>query len=89
MDAHSRRQAALDAIDAVLDGARADDAETEFVDFKEEKSSIDSNGTRRAISAQRQEAARAMAQKVACFANSSQGGVLIVGVNDRESESSS
>jgi hypothetical protein len=41
LDAHSRRQAALDAIRAVQNGALAGDTESEVVDFKEEHGTVD------------------------------------------------
>lgn len=83
MDAHSRRQAALDAIQAVLAGTLAGDAETEIVDFKEETGTIDRSGNRVSISPRHEPAARALAAEVACHAMNENGGVLIVGANDR------
>lgn len=83
MDANSRRQAALQAIRAVLDGAVAEDAESEIVDFKEEAGSVDKQGQRRAIPPQHEPAAQALAADAACFANSNHGGVLVVGVDDK------
>jgi hypothetical protein len=44
MDAHSRRQAALDAIVAVAGGTRAGDVETEVLDFKEEAGTVSADG---------------------------------------------
>lgn len=82
MDAHSRRQAALDAIDAVLNGASGGDAESEIVDFKEEKGTIDHTGVRQSISAQNDQAAQALSEEAACMANGQHGGVLVVGVRD-------
>ena len=83
MDAHSRRQAALDAINAVLAGSLAGDAETEIVDFKEEAGTIERSGKRVPISARNEPAARALAAEVGCHAMSDTGGVLVVGVDDR------
>jgi ATP-dependent DNA helicase RecG len=82
MDAHSRRQAALDAIQAVLAGARAHDVETETVDFTEEHGSVRPDGSRTRISSRSEPAARALAEEAACLAMSPGGGVLVVGVND-------
>ncbi len=83
MDAHSRRQVALDAINDVLDGAVAGDCETELVDFKEEEGTVDRSGNRVPISPRHEAAARALAAEVACLAMSDNGGILVVGVNDR------
>jgi len=80
--AHSRRQAALDAIAAVLAGARAGDVETEVVDFKEEQGTVDRSGSRVGISSQHEPAAKALAGEVACLAMSDSGGILVVGIND-------
>jgi hypothetical protein len=65
MDAHSRRQAALDAIAAVAAGARAADIETEVVDFKEESGTVTTGGRRVAIGDRYEPAARALAAEVA------------------------
>jgi ATP-dependent DNA helicase RecG len=81
LDAHSRRQAALDVIEVVLRGARARDQETESVDFKEEAGTVGRRGRRQAISAEHESAARALAGEAACMANGD-GGVLVVGVDD-------
>jgi ATP-dependent DNA helicase RecG len=83
MDAHFRRQAAFDAIEAVRNGALACDLETEIVDFKEEADTVDHRGSRVSIPAQHEPAARALAEAVACLSMSTHGGVLIVGVNDK------
>ena len=85
MDAHSRRQAALSAIQAVLGGAIADSAETDIVDFKEEEGTVTSQGTRVAISDRHQLAAQRLAEEVACLAMSNEGGILVVGVDDKGS----
>jgi ATP-dependent DNA helicase RecG len=79
-----RHQAALGAVRAVLAGVMADDAETETVDFKEE---ADTNvrGTRHPIDSKHEPAAQALANEVACFANTTCGGVLVVGVADDRS----
>jgi len=77
-----RRQAALDALARVVAGERAEDVESDLVDFKEEAGTIAPGGVRRAISPTCQPAAEALAIEVACFANSRAGGVLVVGVED-------
>jgi ATP-dependent DNA helicase RecG len=84
MDAHSRRRAALEAIAAVAAGAEAGDVETEIVDFKEEAGTVNAGG-RTSISPQHEPAAQALAGEVACMAMSDQGGVIVVGVHDKES----
>jgi ATP-dependent DNA helicase RecG len=83
MDAHSRRQAAFDAIAAVLAGTAAQDAETEIVDFKEERGTVDNRGDRISIPSQHEAAARALAEEAACLSMGENGGVLVVGVDDR------
>lgn len=85
MDAHSRRELAVDAISAVAGGRKAADLETEIVDFKEESGTIDRAGRRVPIGARHEPAARALAEAAACMSNSDQGGVLVVGVNNRGS----
>jgi ATP-dependent DNA helicase RecG len=86
MDANSRRNAALAAIEAVRNGAVADTAETELVDFKEERGTFDkATKTRRAVDPRHEPAAQALAEEVGCFANSDSGGVLVVGVDDKAS----
>lgn len=81
---HFRHQAALDAVRAVLDGVAGDDAETETVDFKEEVGT-NVRGTRRPIESRHEPAAQALANEVACFANTMRGGLLVVGVADDRS----
>ena len=77
------RRRTLDAIDAVLKGARAADVESEIVDFKEERGTFDpSNLSRGPIAPHHEAAARALTEEVGCLANSDSGGVLIVGVAD-------
>lgn len=81
MSAHFRRQLALDAIERIRNGARPADLESEMLDFKEESGTVH-RGERRAIGPQHEPAAKALAEEAACFANSSRGGVLVIGVND-------
>jgi ATP-dependent DNA helicase RecG len=83
MDAHSRRQAALDAIVAVAGGTRARDVETEVLDFKEEAGTVSADG-RQTIDPNHEPAARALAAAVACMAMSDDGGIIVVGVDDKE-----
>ncbi len=82
MDAHFRRAAALEAIQRVQNGARPADLESDIIDFKEESGTVH-HGRRQAIPPQHEPAAKALAEETACFANSSRGGVLIVGVDDK------
>lgn len=77
-----RRHAALDAIARVVAGERAEDVESDQVDFKEEAGTIRPGGVRQQISANHLPAAEALAIEVACFANSRTGGVLVVGVEN-------
>ena len=83
VDAHSRRDAALDAIAAVTVGAKAADVESEIVDFKEEAGTVVAGGRRVAIDAQHEPAAQALAAEVACMAMSDRGGAIVVGINDK------
>jgi ATP-dependent DNA helicase RecG len=85
VDAHSRRQAALDALNAVASGVKACDVESEGVDFKEEAGTVGRGGKRDPIDPEHEPAAKALAEEVACMAMSDQGGVIVVGVNDKES----
>ncbi len=55
------------------------------MDFKEEFGTVSPRGVRVAIASQHEPAAAALASEVACLANSDNGGVLVVGVNDRAS----
>lgn len=84
MDAHSRRQAALSAIEQIRLGGRPADLESDTLDFKEETGSV-LHGQRRPTPPQHEPAARTLAEEAACFANSSDGGVLVVGVDDKAS----
>ncbi len=77
-----RVEAARDALAKVVAGARAGDVETQTVDFKVEVGTVDRNGGRRTIPARHEAAAAALANEVACLANSAGGGVLVVGVAD-------
>lgn len=83
MDAHSRRANALQAIQQILQGARPEDLVSDLLDFKEERGTTHSSGAHVAIPPRHEPAVRALAEEAACFANSQQGGVLVVGVNDK------
>lgn len=77
----TRRDEAERAIEAVVDGARAEDLETDSLDFKEEKGTVDPRtGRRSPIDPRDQEAAAALAVEAACMANTLSGGTLVVGV---------
>ena len=82
-NAHTRRQAALEAIERVRCGALARSIESESIDFKEEAGTVGRDGVRQPIDPRDERAARVLAEEAACLANSDQGGVLIVGVDDR------
>ena len=70
-------------MELVQSGTLAREVESEVVDFKEEPGTVDGTGSRRPIDRRDESAARFLAAEAACLANSDQGGVLIVGVNDR------
>ncbi len=83
MSAPLRRQEALDALARVIKGETGRDLETETIDFKEEHGTVTRTGERRPIPPRHERAAAALAEEVACMANSQRGGVLIVGVDER------
>ncbi len=83
--AAERREAAIKAIDAVMAGALAHDQEGDLVDFKEEAGSIDRAGRRLVIGDHHEPAAAAIAAEASCLANTTTGGVLVVGVDDKAS----
>jgi len=85
VNATDRRDRAIQAIKDVGAGVVAGDAETDIVDFKEEKGTINGDGLRISIQARNEAAALALAQEAACMSNSLEGGILVVGVNDKES----
>ena len=84
MNASDRRLLAIQTINAVDHGGLAAHAETNIIDFKEEKGTIGRDGRRVPISPRNEEAAAALAGEAACMSNSPDGGILVVGVNDRE-----
>ena len=85
MDAHSRRAAAIDAISKVFAGERPDSLEGQSLDFKEEVGTVGRTGARAPISPKHEPAARALAEESTCFANTDAGGVIVVGVDDKQS----
>jgi DNA-binding transcriptional regulator YiaG len=70
VNAHTRRQAALEAIERVRGGALARSIESESIDFKEESGTVGRDGVRRQIAPRDEGAARALAEEAACLANS-------------------
>ena len=64
-------------------GELPDDVEREHVDFKEEAGRRGRGGILSPGSPQNQEAARHLADEVACMANTPGGGAIVVGVEDR------
>jgi ATP-dependent DNA helicase RecG len=83
MTSRERHALALAALDLVKAGSTADEAETDFVDFKEESGTVAPGGTRVPVDPRHEPAASSLANEVACLANSDQGGVLVVGVHDK------
>lgn len=86
--AAERRQLAIDAINAVMAGDFARDQESEVVDFKEEAGSTDRAGHRTAIGGRHEPAAAALAVEASCLANTTNGGILVIGVDDKASGAS-
>ncbi|MGL5828105.1 MAG: DUF5635 domain-containing protein [Angustibacter sp.] len=83
LDYLAQARAAADyALDLVDQGTRAESAETEWVDFKEEAGRRDRAGQVLLGQARSQAVAEQLANEVACLANSPQGGALIVGIAD-------
>ena len=78
-----RRSAALAAIEQVLSGASAQAAESDLVDFKIEAGRRDRTGGVTSIGPEHAPVADQIAQEAACFANTTTGGVLVVGVDDK------
>lgn len=85
INSHLRRQLAEAALAKVQGGAVAATVETELVDFKEESGTRGAGGIRVPIPPNHEPAAVALAAEVACLANGDNGGVLVVGVDDRGS----
>lgn len=73
---------ALKAVERVLAGEIADSVESETLDFKEDPTRRDGRGGRLRGSATSDPAARILADAAACMANG-EGGVIVVGVNDK------
>lgn len=84
MDAHSRRAAAIGAIDKVLAGKPPDSLEGETVGFEGEVGTVGRTGARGPIPPTHEPAARALAAEATCFANTDAGGVIVVGVDDKQ-----
>lgn len=74
--------AALAAIAAIRSGAVVDDVETRTLDFKEEAGRRGKDGIYGPGGAKNDAAAKALAEEASCLANTD-GGVLVVGVNDK------
>lgn len=70
------------ALNAVAAGSLASETESETVDFKEETGTRDKQGQRVTVPSRHEPAAVALAAEVGCLANSEDGGVLVVGVDD-------
>ena len=85
MTAQERRDLAMRAIGSVKMGGKASDFETQTVDFKEEGGSRGLGGVVGPIGSRTDSVASALAKKVACMANTEDGGVLIIGVADNKS----
>lgn len=79
---HARREAALAAIDVVMKGTPARDAESPRVDFKVERGSM-AHGSYAPIDTHSDVAAKELTVEATCFAHTEDGGVLVVGVDDR------
>jgi ATP-dependent DNA helicase RecG len=70
------------AIRNVVGGTLARDAETAMVDFKIEEGRWDRTGVFVSVGSRHEPAARQLAREAACLANTTTGGVLVVGVED-------
>lgn len=81
---HPFVRAAKAAVEQVFLGARVDSLETLTLDFKEEAGRRGSDGVYGPGTAQNKEAAKALAEEACCLANT-EGGVLVVGVDDKAS----
>jgi ATP-dependent DNA helicase RecG len=84
IEARERLEALVDGALANLGaGAAPDDIEREQIDFKEEAGRRGPGGTLNVGDQHNQEAARQLANEVACMANTPGGGAIVVGVEDR------
>lgn len=84
IEARERLEALVDGALAKLGvGALPDGIEREQIDFKEEAGRRGPGGTLNVGDRHNQEAARHLANEVACMANTPGGGALVVGVEDR------
>ena len=80
-----RRAHAIEAIEQVRLGGKADGLEDQWIDFKEENGTRSVGGTRVQIDPKSAAVASTLAQEAACMANTEDGGVLVVGVDDKKS----
>ena len=81
---HSHLRAAHAAVDAVFAGkGRAEEYEGQHLDFKEEPGTVRDGGRRVPIAPKEDSPARALAREVCCLANTTDGGVLVVGVYNK------
>jgi ATP-dependent DNA helicase RecG len=81
--ADPHRSEASAALRAILAGAAVDDVESRTFDCKEDRSTRAVGGARTPGAARHEGAARDLAQTAACFANS-EGGAILVGVDDKK-----
>ncbi len=80
----SYRSAATIALDRILEGSTPSALETETLDFKEDPTRRSAHGTLDAGRTRDDAAARLFAEEAACLANH-EGGLLVVGVDDKAS----
>lgn len=73
----------MEAIEQLRLGGKADDLEDQWVDFKEERGTRIAGGARVQIDSKSAVVASTLAQESACMANTADGGVLVVGVDDK------
>jgi ATP-dependent DNA helicase RecG len=84
IEARARLEALVEsALAKLAAGALPDAIEREQIDFKEEAGRCGPGGTLMVADRHSQEAARHLASEVACMANTPGGGVIVVGVDDR------
>lgn len=84
VEARANLEALVDAaLGRLAVGELPDDVEREHVDFKEEAGRRGRGGALNVGSPHNEEAARHLANEVACMANTPGGGAIVVGVDDR------
>lgn len=81
--ADPHRPEASAALRAILGGTPVGDVESRTFDCKEDKSTRGPGGARTAGASHHEEAAKNLAEAAACFANS-EGGAIVVGVDDEK-----